>query len=73
MDPNSAVAVSFQDNFFDYQLFHLREPRIFRGGRAIISSHTTSPCRPYITTMKAMQLNKTFVALPMEIFYNTVS
>ena len=37
MNTNSAVAGSFHENPFNYQQFHLRELRIFRGGRAIIS------------------------------------
>ena len=48
----------------------MREVRIIRGGRAIISLDTTSHCRPYVTTMKAMQFNRDFPALPMEDFQN---
>ena len=70
MNTNSAVAGSFYENPFNYQQFHLRELRIIRGGRAIISLDTTSPCRPYVTTMKAMQFNEDFPALPMEHFQN---
>ena len=70
MNTNSAVAGSFYENPFNYQQFHLRELRIIRGGRAITSLDTTSPCRPYVTTMKAMQLNENFPALPMEVFQN---
>ena len=43
MNTNSAVAGSFYENLFNYQQFHLRELRIIRGGRAIISLDTTSP------------------------------
>ena len=68
MNTNSAVAGSFYENSFNYQQFHLRELRIIRGGRAIISLDTTSPCRPYVTRMKAMQFNEDFSALPMEDF-----
>ena len=70
MNTNSAVAGSFYENSFNYQQFHLRELRIIRGGRAIISLDTTSPCRPYVTRMKAMQFNEDFPALPMEDFQN---
>ena len=70
MNTNSAVAGSFYENPFNYQQFHLRELRIIRGGRAIISLDTTSPCRPYVTTMKAMKFNEDFPALPMEDFQN---
>ena len=68
MNTNSAVAGSFHENLFSYQQFHLRELRIIRGGRAIVLLDTTSPCRPYVTTMKAMQFNEDFPALPMEDF-----
>ena len=70
MNTNSAVAGSFHGNLFNNQQFHLRELRIIWGGRAIISLDTTSPCQPYVTTMKAMQFNKDFPALPMEDFQN---
>ena len=70
LNTNSAVAGSFHENPFTYQQFHLRELRIIRGGRAIISLDTTSPCRPYVTTRKAMQFNEDFPALPMEDFQN---
>ena len=53
MKTNSAVAESYFKNLFSYQLFHLRELRTTRAGRAIVSLDTTSPCRPYVTTMKA--------------------
>ena len=70
MNTNSAVAGSFHESPFNYQLFHLRELRIIRVGRAMFSLDTTSPCRPYVTTMKAMQFNEDFLALPMKIFQN---
>ena len=70
MNTNSAVAGSFHKNPFSYQQFHLRELRFIRGGRAIVSLDTTSPCRPYVTTMKAMHFNEDFPALPMEDFQN---
>ena len=65
MNTNSAVAGSFHENSFNYQQFHLRELRTIRGGRAIISFDTTSSCRPFVTTMKAMQFNEDFPALPL--------
>ena len=70
MNTNLAVAGSFHENPFNYQQFHLRELRIIRGGRAIISLDTTSPCRPYVTPMKAMQFNEDFPALPIDDFQN---
>ena len=57
---NLAVAGSFREFCFSYHQFHLKELRIIRVGRAIISLPTTSPCHPYVTTMKAMQFMKNF-------------
>ena len=68
MNANSAIAGSFQENLFSYHQFHLTELRIIRGGRAIVSLDTTSTCRPYVTTMKAIQFNEDFPALLMENF-----
>ena len=68
MNTNSAAVGSFDENPYNYQQFYLRELRIIRGGIAITSLDTTSPCRPYVTTMKAMQFNENFPALPMEDF-----
>ena len=46
----------------------MRELRIIRGRRAIVSLDTISSCRLCVTTMKTMQFNKEFLALPMEDF-----
>ena len=72
VNTNSAVAGCFHENLFSYQQFHIRELRIIRGGRAIVSLDTTSPCRPYVTTIKAMQFasHEDFPALLMEDFQN---
>ena len=70
MKTNLAVAGSFHENLFNYQQFHLRELRIIWGGRAIFSLYPTSPCRPYVTTMKEMQFNEDFRAFPMKDFQN---
>ena len=48
----------------------MRELRIIRGGRAIISLDTIFLCRPFVTTMKAMQLNESFPPLPTKDFQN---
>ena len=42
----------------------MREGRIIRGGRAIISLDTTNDCRAYGTTMKTMKFNEEILALP---------
>ena len=70
MKTNSAVAGSFHENPFSYQLFYLRELRINWSRRAIVSLDTTYPCRPYVTTMKTRHFNADFPALPMEDFQN---
>ena len=70
MNIKSAVAGSFHENPFSYQQFHLRELGFIRGGRAIVSLVTTSPYRPSVTTMKALQPCEDFPALPMEDFQN---
>ena len=70
MNINSPVAGSFHENPFNYQQISLRELTIIRGGRAIISLDTISPCRHYVKIMKAMQFNEDFPALLIEDFYN---
>ena len=70
MNLNSAVAGSFHERLFSYQQFQLEELRIVQGGRANVSLDTTSPCRHYVTTMKAIQFNRDFPALPVEDYQN---
>ena len=36
----------------------------------MISFDTTSPCRPYVTSMNAKQFSEDFPALPLEDFQN---
>ena len=72
MNKNSADAGYFRKNSFNCQQFHFGELRSIRGGRAIVSFDSTSPGRPYVITMKAMQFNEYFLALPMEIFKTTI-
>ena len=48
----------------------MRELRIVRGGRAIVSLDTTNDCRAYVTTMKAMNFNEEIPALPHHQFQN---
>ena len=70
MNTNSAFTGHFQVNPFHYQKFGLRELRIVRGGRAIVSVDTTNDCRAYVTTMKAMNFNEEIPALPHNLFQN---
>ena len=70
MNTNSAFTGHFQENPFHYQKFGLRELRIVRGSRAIVSVDTTNDCRAYVTTMKAMNFNEEIPALPNNLFQN---
>ena len=68
MNTNSAFTGHFQENPFHYRKFGLRELRIVRGGRAVVSIDTTNNCRAYVTTMKAMNFNEEIPALPNDFF-----
>ena len=70
MNTNSAFTGQFQENPFHYQKFGLRDLRIVRGGRAIVSLDTTNDCRAYVTTMKALNFNEAIPALPNHQFQN---
>ena len=65
---NSAFTGHFQENFFHYQKIGLRELRIVRGGRDLVSVDTTNDCRAYVTTMKAMNFDEEFPAFPNNLF-----
>ena len=68
MNTNLAFTGHFQKNPFHYGKFGLRELRMVRGGRAVVSIDTTTNCRPYVTTMKAMNFNEEIPALPNDFF-----
>ena len=68
MKSNSAFTGNFQENSFHYRKFGLRELRIVRGGRAVVSIDTTNNCRAYVTTMKAMIFSEEIPALPNDLF-----
>ena len=70
MNTNSAFAGYFQKNLFHYQKFGLREQKMVRGSRAIVSADTTNDCRAYVATMKAMNFNEEIPALPNNLFQN---
>ena len=70
MNTNSAFTGHFQENPFLYQKFGLRELRIVRGDRAIVSVDTTNDCRAYVTTMKAMNFNEEIPASSHNLFQN---
>ena len=68
LNTNSGNAGYSHESPFNCQPFHLSELRSIRNGRAIVSLKPTCPCRPYVTTMKAMNFNEVFLALPVEDF-----
>ena len=68
MNTNSAFTGHFQENPFHYRKFGLRELRIVRGGRIVVSIDTTNNCRAYVTTMKAMNFNEEIRALANDFF-----
>ena len=70
MNTNTAFTGHFQENPFHYQKFGLRELRIVRGGRAIVSVDTINDSRTYVTTMKALNFNEEIPALPNNLFQN---
>ena len=70
MNTNSAFIGHFQENPFHYQKLGLRELRIIREGRAIVSLDTTNDCRAYVTTMKAIIFNEEIPALLNHQFEN---
>ena len=70
MNTNSAFRGHSQENSFYYQKIGLRELRIVRRGRAIVSGDTINTCWAYITTRTAMNFNEEIPALPINIFQN---
>ena len=72
MNTNSAFTGHFQENPFHYRKFGLRELRIVRGGRAIVSIDTANNCRAYVTTMKAMNFNEEIPSLPNDFFFQII-
>ena len=67
---NSAFTGHFQENPFHYQKFGLRELRIVRGNRAIISLDTTKDCGAYVTTMEVMNFNEKIAVISNHQFQN---
>ena len=68
MNTNSPFTGHFQENPFLYRKFGLRELRIVRGGRAVVSIDTTNNCRAFVTTMKARNFDEEIPALPNDFF-----
>ena len=60
----------FFRKFFQLSTISFERARTIRVARAIVSLDTTSPCRLYVTKLKAMQFNEVVPALPMKDFQN---
>ena len=65
---NSAFTGSFTENPFWYQQFDLRQIRILRRGHLIVDFDTVDKCRPYLTTMKAMNFPDDIPSIPIDDF-----
>ena len=65
MNTNSAFTGSFTENLFWYQQFDLTQIRILRPN---VDFHTADNCRPYVTTMKAMNFQDDIPSIPIEDF-----
>ena len=68
MNTNSAFTGSFTENPFWYQQFDLKQIRILRGGQPIVDFDTAVNCRPYVTTMKAMNFQDDIPSIPIDDF-----
>ena len=68
MNTNSAFTGSFIENPYWYQQFDLRQIRILRGGQPIVDFDTADNCRPYVTTMKAMNFQDDIPSIPIDDF-----
>ena len=68
MNTNSAFTGSFTENPFWYQQFDRRQIRIPRRGQPIVDSDTADSCRPYVTTMKAMNFQDDIPSIPIDDF-----
>ena len=70
MNSNSAFTGSSNKNPFSYKDHGLREIRILRNGQPVIQMNTMDKCRPYVTTLKAMNFNEDVPSIPFEDFEN---
>ena len=68
MNSNSAFTGSFTENPFWYQQLDLTQIRRFRGGQPIVDFDTDNNCRPYVTTMKAMNFQDDIPSIPFDDF-----
>ena len=56
------------ENLFWYHQFDLRENRILRSGQPILDFDAADNCRPYVTTMKAMNFQDDNPSNPIDNF-----
>ena len=68
MNANSAFTGSFTENPSSYQHFDVRKIRILRGGQPIVDYDTSHNCRPYVTTMTAMNFQDDIPSIPIHNF-----
>ena len=65
--PHAAFTGYFTQNPFWYQQFDLRQNRILRRVQLIVDFDTADNCRPYVTTMKAMNFQNDILSIPIMI------
>ena len=68
MNTNSAFAGFYTENPFWCQRFELRQNRILRGGQPIVDFDAADKCRPYVTTMTAMNFQDNIPSIPIDKF-----
>ena len=68
MNTKSAFTGSFTEKPFWYQQLDLRQFRRLRGGQPIEDFETADNCRPYVTTMKAMNFHDDIPSIPIDYF-----
>ena len=66
MKTNSALTRSYTETPFWYQQFDLRQVRILRGRQPIVDFDDADTCRPYVTTMKAMNFQDDIPSIPID-------
>ena len=68
MNTNSAFTGSYKENPFWFQQFELRQIRILRGGQPIVHFDAADNCRPYVTTIRAMNFQDDIPSIPIDNF-----
>ena len=68
MNTNPAFIGFLTENPFWHQQFNLRQIRILRRGQPNVDFDTADNCRPYVTTMKAMNFQDDIPSIPIVDF-----